>query len=80
MTIAVLNDAGKVPSASERLMIVVMGGSRESMQDFRSLVGIRSRGEVEFEEERIALRTSRQEAGQKSERGGGAERGGGLRF
>ena len=77
---AVLNDDGKVPSASERLMIVVIGRSKESMQDFKSLVGIRSSEQVEFEEERIALRTSREDAGKKSERGGGTEGGGGLRF
>ena len=43
-----------------------MGGTRESMHDFRSFVGIRSREQVQFEEERIALRTSRVVAGRKS--------------
>ena len=57
----------------------VMGGTRESIHDFRSFVGIRSREQVEFEEERIALRTSRVVAGGNSERRGGVE-GGGLRF
>ena len=37
-------------SESERFMILVIGGNRESMQDFRSFVGIRSREHVEFEE------------------------------
>ncbi len=77
---AVLKADGKVPSESERLMIVVIGGSRESMHDFRSFVGMRSREHVESEEERMALRTSRVVAGEKLERGGGAVGGGGLRF
>ena len=50
------------------------------MHDFRSFVGIRSSEHVEFEEVRIALRTSRVVAGRKSERRGGALEGGGLRF
>ena len=61
-------------------MILVITISRESMQDFRSFVGIRSSEHVAFEEERIALRTSMVVAGKKSERGGGALEGGGLRF
>ena len=44
-------------------MILAIGGSRESMHDFRSFVGIRSREHVEFDEDRIALRTSRVVAG-----------------
>ena len=79
MTIAVLKEDGNIPSESERFMILVIGGSRESMHDFRSFVGIRSSEHVEFEE-RIALRTSRVVAGRKSERRGGALEGGGLRF
>jgi hypothetical protein len=77
---AVLKSDGKVPSESERLMIVVIGGSRESLHDFRSFVGMRSREHVESEEKRMALRTSRVVASEASERGGGAVRGGGLRF
>ena len=57
-------------------MIVMIGSSRESLHDFRSFVGIRSREHVEFEE-RIALQTSRVVAGGKSERGGGPVKGGG---
>jgi len=71
---AVLKQDGKIPSVSERLIMVVIGGSRESMHDFRSFVGMTSREHVEFEEERMALWTSRVVAGEKSER-----RGGGLR-
>ena len=62
-TIAVLKEDGKVPSESERLTIVVIGDSRESTQDFKRFVGIRSRKQVEFEDERMALRTSRVVAG-----------------
>ena len=77
---AVLKEDGNIPSESERLMREVMGGTREPMHDFRSFVGIRSREQVEFEEERIALRTSRVVAKGNSERSAGATRGGGLRF
>ena len=52
-------------------MILVIGGNRESMQDLRSFVGKRSSEHVEFEEERMALRTSRVVAGENSERSGG---------
>jgi hypothetical protein len=62
-TRAVLKEEGKVPSASERLMSVVIGKRRESRQDLRSMVGMRSRVQVEFEENRIAFRTSIVEAG-----------------
>jgi hypothetical protein len=75
---AVLKEEGKVPSESERFIMVVIGGSRESMHDFRSFVGIRSREHVKSEE-RMALRTSRVVAGEELERGG-AVGGGGLRF
>ena len=77
---AVLNEDGNNPSESERLMREVMGGTIESMHDFRSFVGIRSREQVEFEEERIALQTSRVVARGNSEKSGGATRGVGLRF
>ena len=75
---AVLKQDGKIPSVSERLIMVVIGGSRESMHDFRSFVGMTPREHVEFEE-RMALWTSRVVTGKKSERRGGVE-GGGLRF
>ena len=64
-------------------IIVVMGGSRlsrESMRDFRSFVDMTSREHAEFEEEKMALWTSRVVAGGKSERRGGGVEGGGLRF
>ena len=76
---AFLKQIGKIPSERERFMIVVIGGNRESMHDFRSFVGIRSREQVEFEKERIALRTSRVVARGISERSGGSTRRGGLR-
>ena len=47
---AVLNEDGNNPSESERLMREVMRGTRASMHDFRSFVGI-TREQVEFEEE-----------------------------
>jgi hypothetical protein len=77
---AILKEDGNIPSESEWLMREVIGGTRESVHDFRSFVCIRSREQVEFEEERIALRTSRVVARGNSERSGGATRGGGLRF
>ena len=39
---AVLKEDENVPSESERLMIVVIGGTRESMHFFKSFVAIRS--------------------------------------
>ena len=79
LTIAVLKEDGKVPSERERLMIVVIGGRRQSIHDFRRIVGMISREHVEFEDERMALRTSSMVAGGKSERGRGGMEGGGLR-
>ena len=76
---AVLKEDGNIPSESERFMTLWIGGNKESMQDFKSFLGIRSSEHVEFEE-RIALRTSGVVAGRKSERRGGALEGGGLRF
>ena len=64
---------GKVDDSGDR-------GKRQSIHDFRRLVGIISREHVEFEEERMALQTSSMVAGAKSERGGGGVEGGGLRF
>ena len=75
----VLKEEGKVPSESERLMMLVIGGRRASMHDFRRFVGMISREQVESEE-RIASRTSRVVAGENSERSGGATKGGILRF
>lgn len=61
-------------------MRVVIGGSKTSMQCFISLVGIRSREQVELEEDKIARRTSASVAGAKFARASGVEGGGGLRF
>ena len=77
---AVLKEEGKVPSESERLMMLVIGGRRASMHVFRSFVGIISRKQVQSEEESIALRTSRVVAGENSDRSGKATKGGALRF
>ena len=54
---AIMKQDGNIPSESERLIIVVMGGSRESMHDFRSFVDMTSREHVVFEEERMVLWT-----------------------
>ena len=78
-TSAVLKESRKVPSIIQKLIKVVIGRSRESMQDLRSLVGMRSRGQVEFEDDMIAFRTSSRVAGAKSESRGGGKGGGGLR-
>ena len=75
---AVLKQDGKISSESERLIMVVIRGNRESMHGFRSFVGMTSREHVEFEEERMALWTSRVVAVKKSERRGGGVEGGGL--
>ena len=66
---AVLKEDGNIPSESERFMILVIGGSRESMHDFKSFVGITSSEHVAFEEKRIALRTSRELAENQKEEG-----------
>ena len=60
-------------------MMVVIGTRRESRQDLISLVGMASRGQVAFEEERMASLTSSAEAGAKLRSGGGAEGGGAWR-
>jgi hypothetical protein len=44
---AVLKEEGKVPSESERFIMVVIGGSRESMHDFRRSV-VTLAGKVNF--------------------------------
>ena len=80
MTRAVLKEVGKLPSESERFINLVTGRRRASIQDLRSFVGKTSRGQVEFDEERIACRTSSGVAGRKFDRRGGGETGEGLRF
>jgi hypothetical protein len=71
LRIAVLKASGKTPSVILRLIRVVTGRSRGSMQVLRSLVGRRSRGHVEFDEERIAMRTSSGVASAKFDSMGG---------
>lgn len=75
MTRACLKDEGNVFSAKHRLRRVVIGGRRASMQSFRRNVGKMSRGQVELLQERISLRTSVGEVGEKEFRGGGGEAG-----
>jgi len=55
---ACLNSLGNVLSEMHRLRSVVMGGRRASRQDLRSVVGIRSRQQVELEQDKIANLTS----------------------
>jgi len=76
VTRACLKEVGKEPAERERLMMVVIGWRREGRQVLRSQVGIRSRGQVEWEEERIAAETSEVEAGEKQGSRGGGEGGG----
>jgi hypothetical protein len=73
-----LKDVGKTPSARERLIRVVIGARRESRQDLMSLVGMGSRGHVEFEDARMIRRTSSCDAGERSRSEGGGNGGGGC--
>ena len=66
----------KVPSVSERLMIVVMGWIRASRQDLRTWVGMKSRAQVALEENVIAFRTSASVVGEKNDKDGGGNCGG----
>ena len=70
-----MKESGKKPSDSDKLIRVIIGISRESMADFKSLVGIRSRSHVEFEAENIAFLTSSVLAGINIAREGGVGRG-----
>ena len=65
MTEACLKESGKVPEESERLIIVVIGTRREWRHFLRRKVEMKSRGQVESEEARIASETSAVEAGGK---------------
>ena len=73
-----LKDVGKLPSVRERLIRLVIGARRESRQDFISLVGMESSGQVELEDERMTRRTSC-DAGDSLRSGGGANGGGGCK-
>jgi hypothetical protein len=55
---AVLKGDGKVDSSKQRLMRVVIGCARESRQDLRTRVGIKSRLQVASDDARIASLTS----------------------
>ena len=72
---AILNESGKIPSDNERLIMIVIGSSRELRHDFNRKVGIVSREQVELEDSRIACLTSSVVARSKSEREGGVEGG-----
>jgi hypothetical protein len=50
------------------------------MHSFKSLVGIRSREQVKFDDAKIASRTSASVAGVKFWRESGVDGGGGLKF
>ena len=50
-----------------------------SIQDLRTLAGMTSSGHVEFDEERMAVRTSSKLANEKLDRTGGGLGGGGVR-
>ena len=65
-----------IPSLSERLMSLVIGGRRASMQDLRSVVGMKSREQVASDAARMALRTSFVLAGVNESMVGGGMRGG----
>ena len=79
MTNADLKEVGKIPSVRERLIRVVNGARRESRQDLMSLVGMGSREQVEFEEQRIIRRTSSCDACCRLRSGGGGNGGGGCK-
>ena len=56
--IAILKESGKIPSVIQKLIKVVIGRRSGLIQDLRSIVGMRSRGHVELEEDRMVVRTS----------------------
>ena len=74
-----MKDVGKVPSVRERLIREVIGARKELRQDFISLVGMESSGQVELEDERMTRRTSSCDAGDRLRSGGGANGGGGCK-
>jgi len=57
-------------------MILVIGRINESRQDLRRKVGIISREQVAFDENKIAFRTSLEVARENSDKTGGIEEGG----
>ena len=68
VTMACLNESGKVPSEMARLMIVVMGNTKELRQDLSRKVGIMSREHVALEEATMAFLTSWIVAGKRKGR------------
>ena len=74
-TEADLKESGKIPSRRARLIMLVIGSSRESRQDLSRKVGIISRSQEALEDLRIAILTSSVLAGEKDERRGGARTG-----
>ena len=76
-TEADLNESGKMPSESARLIMLVMGSKRESRRDLIRKVGMMSRAQEALEDLRIAALTSAMLAGEKDERQGGT-RGGSI--
>ena len=70
-----MNESGKMPSESARLIIFVMGSKRETRHDLIRKVGMMSRAQEALEDLRIAALTSAMLAGVKDERQGGTRRG-----
>ena len=60
-----MKQSGNVDSCKQRLIKVVIGVRRESRQDLRTKVGMKSRVQVASDEERIAILTSSVVAGLK---------------
>jgi len=73
---AFLKEWGKHPSDKARLIMLVMGKSKESRQDFSKKVGIMASEQVELEDNKMACLTSLRLAGAKVVKEGGGEGGG----
>jgi hypothetical protein len=73
---AVLYEDGKVPEERERFTIVVMGFNSTGKRDFKSEVGISSRGQDELVAARMFRLISSDVAGAKRSSEGGGEGGG----
>ena len=67
---------GKTPSLRERLIRVVIGSAKVSMQDFSNEVGIESSSHVEFDDDRMICLTSVTVAGTNSWSDSGGKGGG----
>ena len=76
MNDGVFEGMGKNPSDKARLIMLVMGKSKESRQDFSKKVGIMSSEQVELEDNKMACLTSLRLAGAKVVKEGGGEGGG----